>query len=160
MGRRIWRRLKNEKGQSFVEFTLLLPMALILILGVVDLGKATSYWLDSSHLANDAARYAAVNSCPGCDPTDPYALPTAIKSKAETDQLKTTTTVCIWDLTGDLWQKGDEIYVRVSSPYDFLHFLNLASRTVTGKSNMRLEKTWVTPPDTNPYGVGPDVPCS
>src|SRR5437868_10432916 len=88
---KIMRRLKGEKGQSFVEFTLVLPIALVLILGVVDLGRATSYWLDSSHLANDAARYAAVNSCPGCNPSNPFALPTAIKNRAETGQLQTAT---------------------------------------------------------------------
>ena len=64
--RAILRRLRGERGQSFVEFTLIIPIAMVLILGVVDLGKATSYWLDSSHLANEAARAAAVGSCPGC----------------------------------------------------------------------------------------------
>jgi hypothetical protein len=173
MGRGIWRRLRNEKGQSFVEFSLLVPMALVLILGVVDLGRGTSYWLDSSHLANEAARSAAVHGCPNdpitpgaCDPNDPSsdgyvrAFVTAVKNQAQTSQLRADVTVCIWDLTGNSWMKGDEIHVSVSSLYNFLPFLDLASHTVTGRSSMRLETEWLpAKPTTNPYGVGPNLPC-
>jgi hypothetical protein len=166
------RRLRDERGQSFVEFSLILPIALVLILGVVDLGRATSYWLDSSHLANEAARAAAVNSCPQdplspgtCSPSDPTpdgyarAFVTAIKNQAETAQLRNDVTVCIWDLDGSSWAKGDRIHVAVSSLYNFLPFLHLLSRTVTGRSSMRLETDWLTKPTTNPYGVGANLPC-
>jgi Flp pilus assembly pilin Flp len=109
---RIRRRLRDERGQSFVEFTLLLPMALVLILGVVDLARATSYWLDSSHLANEGARAAAVHSCPAAPPvlppgvsppdcTTPSAsngLPKALWIQGQTPQLRDKLTVCIWDL--------------------------------------------------------------
>jgi hypothetical protein len=177
MGRRIWRQLRNEKGQSFVEFSLLAPMALVLILGVVDLGRATSYWLDSSHLANVGARAAAVNGCPpapppsppGCvDPSAPDGLPKALWIQAETQQLKGKLTVCIWDLdpsgvpraTGLPWLKKDEIRITVRSKFTFIPFLKLVDRTVTGRSSMRLETNWGTSPATNPYGwtygAGPD----
>jgi hypothetical protein len=170
MGRRILQRLRDEKGQSFVEFTLLAPMALILILGVVDLGRATSYWLDSSHLANVGARAAAVNSCPaapppsppGCaTPSDPSGLPKALWIQAEAPQLKGRLTVCIWDLDpssgvprpdGQPWLKKDEIRVTVRSKFTFIPFLKLVDRTITGRSSMRLETDWVTSPATNPYG--------
>lgn len=178
MRRRILRRFGNETGQSFVEFTLILPIAVVLILGVVDLGKATSYWLDSSHLANEAARSAAVNGCPqepldpgSCvdpsSPTYPDDFATAILNQAETTQLKNDATVCIWDYdstgalrpNGQPWQSGDELHVAVSSRYDFIPMLHLASVSVTGRSTMRLEKDWATTPTTNPYGVGHDLPC-
>jgi hypothetical protein len=150
---RIRRRLRNDSGQSFVEFTLVVPLALVMLLGVVDLGKAMSYWLDSSHLANEAARYAAVQSCPACTPPNMLGLPAAIKDQAETSQLKAATSVCIEDLTGPSWALGDTVKVTVSSPYDFLHLLNLASITVKGTSTMRIERDWQPPlPSTNPFG--------
>jgi TadE-like protein len=169
MGRRIWRRLRNEKGQSFIEFALVAPMALVLILGVVDLGRATSYWLDSSHLANVGARAGAVNGCPpapppsppGCvDPSAPDGLPKALWIQAETPQLKGKLTVCIWDLDpsgaprtpGSPWLKKDEIRITVRSKFTFIPFLKLVDRTVTGRSSMRLETNWGTSPATNPYG--------
>jgi Flp pilus assembly protein TadG len=51
MRNRIPWRLRDDRGQAFTEFTLILPIALVLIFGVIDLGKAISYWLDSGHLA-------------------------------------------------------------------------------------------------------------
>jgi hypothetical protein len=169
-GIRKW--LEDSRGQSFVEFALILPIAMLLVFAVVDLGKATSYWLDSSHLANEAARSAAVNGCPTdplsplspCNPGDPVpnayvdALVTAIKNQAETTQLRGDVNVCIWDLTGNAWAKNDEIHLEVSSLYTFLPILNVLSHTVTGRSTMRLETTWLSPPTANPYGVGP-TPC-
>lgn len=146
-GRR-WRRLRNENGQSFVEFTIILPIALVLILGVVDLGKATSYWLDSSHLANEAARYAVVNSCPD---GPPCAVPLVqqIKNQAETSQLQSDVQVCVKYLDplpgvtppdGD-GSVGHRLQVTVKSTYNFLSFLHLAPITITGKSDMRIEQT-------------------
>jgi Flp pilus assembly protein TadG len=158
------RRLLKETGQSFVEFTIILPVAAILIFGVVDLGKAISYWLDSSHLANETARYAVVDRCPSpCTPSDATGLPAAIKAQAETAELKNATSVCIQDRTAMAsgsppWTSGHQLEVTVSSPYDFLHILNLASRTVTGKSTMRIEKDWSSPPLANQIGIGPDYP--
>jgi Flp pilus assembly pilin Flp len=181
MGRRIRQRLRDENGQSFVEFTLLVPIALVLILGVVDLGRATSYWLDSSHLANEGARAAAVQSCPsapppsppGCAiPSDPSGLPKALWLQAESPQLKDNLTVCIWDLypsvdpltgapnplagqprpTGDAWLRGDELRITVGSTFHFIPFLELADQRVTGRSSMRSETDWSTSPATNPYG--------
>jgi hypothetical protein len=167
---RIWRRLRSEKGQSFVEFSLVAPMALVLILGVVDLGRATSYWLDSSHLAGVGSRAASVNGCPpapppsppGCvNPSAPDGLPKALWVQAETPQLKGKLTVCIWDLdpssgvpraAGVPWLKNDEIRVTVRSTFKFIPFLKLVDRRVTGRSSRRLETNWGTSPSTNPYG--------
>jgi hypothetical protein len=173
-------RLRDDQGQSFVEFTLLLPIALILIFGVVDLARATSYWLDSSHLANEGARAAAVQSCPpappasppGCAvPSDPDGLPKALWIQGQTPQLRDKLTVCIWDLhpatdstgaadplagqprlDGEPWTKRDEIRVTVRSTFTFIPFLKLVDRTITGRSSMRLEADWTTSPATNPYG--------
>jgi len=58
-------RLWSERGQTFVEFALILPLLLILVFGVLDLGKALGYKNDLTNLANQAARAAAVNQCPG-----------------------------------------------------------------------------------------------
>jgi Flp pilus assembly protein TadG len=184
MRRRIRQRLRSEKGQSFVEFAIILPVALVLIFGVVELGKVTSYWLDSSHLANEAARYAAVDSCPlsACATNDATAVPAAIKSEAETSDLKKCTTVYLQDLTGQpasgpfqvmsglgYWQKGDAIRVIVASTWgvpvlnSVLPLLkpgsHLADIDVTGKSAMRLESTWSSPPTGNQIVSPPSATC-
>jgi hypothetical protein len=61
------RRLRECDGQAIVELAVVLPVILILILAIVDIGKAYGYQNDQTHLANEAARFASVASCgSGC----------------------------------------------------------------------------------------------
>ena len=55
---------QGEKGQATVEFAIVLPLVLLLIAGVIEFGKAFNYWLTLNHLANEGARWAAVNKIP------------------------------------------------------------------------------------------------
>jgi Flp pilus assembly protein TadG len=55
----------SESGVALVEFALVLPLLLVLLLGVLDFGKGFNYWIDETHLANEAARFAVVNKNPG-----------------------------------------------------------------------------------------------
>ena len=67
--RRLLSRGRDEDGQALVEVALALPIILIVILGIVDFGRAVNYWNDENHLAEIGARYAAVGSLPSNDPT-------------------------------------------------------------------------------------------
>src|SRR5436190_20560541 len=96
-----WRRFAaDERGVALVEFVLVFPIVLVLLLGMIDVGKAVNYWNDETHLANEAARYAAVNKNPGPQST----LNQSILNQADTTELKnggTTSlpageTICIW----------------------------------------------------------------
>src|ERR671924_2194372 len=55
----------EDRGTSVTEFALVLPLLLVLILGMIDFGKAINYWIDQTHLANEGARLAVVNKNPG-----------------------------------------------------------------------------------------------
>ena len=58
----------GERGQAMVEFALVLPLLLLLIFGIFDFGRAINYWIDATHMSNEAARYAAVGNTPtGCE---------------------------------------------------------------------------------------------
>src|SRR5437870_11459882 len=63
--RRALRRCRDERGVALTEMALVLPLLLLLILGMVDFGKAINYWIDNTHLANEGARLAVVNSNAG-----------------------------------------------------------------------------------------------
>ena len=63
---RLAQRLRAAEGQAIVELAVVLPVILILILSVVDIGKAYGYQNDETHLANEAARFAAVGPCGSC----------------------------------------------------------------------------------------------
>ncbi len=59
--KRPWFRRKGAKslGQSLVEFTVLLPVLMIMISGLIEFGIMLNYYLDVIDAAREAARYAS-----------------------------------------------------------------------------------------------------
>jgi hypothetical protein len=55
---------KYFRGQTLIEFALVLPIALLLILGFFDLGRAVFYYSSLTNAVREAARYAIVNASP------------------------------------------------------------------------------------------------
>lgn len=52
----------GDKGQSLVEFALVLPVLALLLMGIIDLGRIISAQLIVSEAARDAARYASIGN--------------------------------------------------------------------------------------------------
>ena len=55
----------RERGAAAVEFALLLPVLVILLLGIIDFGLYYYNNLQLTHAARDAARYLSVNNQAG-----------------------------------------------------------------------------------------------
>lgn len=64
-------RRERERGQALVEFALIVPLFLMIVVGVIQFGVALNFWLDMQRIANQGARWAVVNAYPGCDRTAP-----------------------------------------------------------------------------------------
>lgn len=130
---------RNEAGAALVEFVLVLPLVLLLLLGMLDLGKAFNYWIDETHLANEGARFAAVNKNPGPG----VSLQESIKSQADSDELRDALEVCI-SFPGAGAVVGEPVEVTVRSTYTFLGFiadrLGVTDKTIASTSTMRLER--------------------
>jgi Flp pilus assembly protein TadG len=157
---------------ALVEFALVLPLILLLLLGMIDVGKALNYWNDETHLANEAARAAAVNRSPVPGTT----INDAVKNESDSAELRNGGTssisspgvrICIWfpnnthasDDPARDHAKGDPVEVKVSAKYNWLAYLVgrglRASSTITSTSRMRLEKPFKTgATDTNDYTTG------
>ena len=56
---RLFRNSKIRRAQSLVEFTVLLPVLLIMLSGVIEFGFMLNYYLDIIDAARDTARFAA-----------------------------------------------------------------------------------------------------
>ena len=156
-------QLADETGVALVEFVLVLPLLLVLLLGMIDVGKAVNYWNDETHLANEAARFAAVDNSPTKNPDGtPTAksLNAAILGQADTTELKnggTTSlpaaeTICIWFpnkhtpvVAGD-YAAGQPVQVVVTAQYHWLGYLVgkglLPTSTLRATSTMRLEQSY------------------
>lgn len=52
---------KSERGAVAVEFALLLPVLLLLVIGIMEFGRAYNIQVSASEGAREGARYAAVN---------------------------------------------------------------------------------------------------
>lgn len=72
---RIFSGHRHRRGQSLVEFALVLPILLILMLGILDFGRAIAAYNSVSNGARSGARVAIVNQ-------DFDAIETAIESEA------------------------------------------------------------------------------
>jgi Flp pilus assembly protein TadG len=145
--------MADERGVALVEFALVLPLLLVLLLGMIDVGKAVNYWNDETHLANEAARYAAVYKNPGPQST----LNQSILNQADSNELKNGNTtsipfndrikICIWFPTGN-FTAGQPVQVVVTAKYHWLGYLVgkglLPSSTLRATSTMRLEQSYTT----------------
>lgn len=54
--------MKREKGQSAVEFALVLPILLLVVCGIIDFGWMFYNQLSVENACREGARYACVNS--------------------------------------------------------------------------------------------------
>ena len=50
-----------DRGQALVEFALIIPIFILLLVGVFDVGRVVFASNDSSHAARDATRFASVS---------------------------------------------------------------------------------------------------
>lgn len=59
---KIRRHIQNNRGQSMVEFALLLPILLLLVLGIIEFGRVFNESLVVTAAAREGARSAAVGN--------------------------------------------------------------------------------------------------
>ncbi|MGO4383770.1 TadE/TadG family type IV pilus assembly protein [Specibacter sp. RAF43] len=55
------KRTGSERGAAAVEFALLLPILLLLVIGIMEFGRAFNVQISASNAAREGARYAAVH---------------------------------------------------------------------------------------------------
>jgi Flp pilus assembly protein TadG len=169
------RRFAGQRGTALVELALVLPLLMLLLLGMIDFGKAFNSWIDETHLANEGARLAAVNyGVAGCTNSNPdICLAQYVQQSADSPELKSGRTsnkyapaqnparVCISyplntaNSPATQGLIGDPVQVTVSVDYEWLSYLTTRAglpggkTPITGKATMRLEQ----PAPTNAVGT-------
>src|SRR4051812_42906198 len=143
--RHIRTRLAAEDGQSAIEFALVLPFVLVILLGFVDLGFVFNFWNDEQHLASSGARMAVVNRVPANPCATGDTLQAYIICQADsrtlrdggTSQIPNALQVCVDFPSGRL--AGQPVKVTVRTTYRFFPGLGLSDVLLTGSATMRLE---------------------
>src|SRR5581483_10670738 len=67
---RAWAHIRAERGQAAVEFALVLPLLLVLLLGIVQFGIAFSHYVTLTDAARVGARKAITVRIGGTSPDD------------------------------------------------------------------------------------------
>ncbi len=136
---------RRDSGAALTEFALVLPVLLTLLLGMVEFGRLFNYWLDETHLANQGARWAAVNKNPGGS----TSLQSYIRQQAAPELRDGSSSVtqplqvCIAFPSGAT--VGQPVRVTAAAKFNFIPFLSerigVAQVTFTGAATMRVEST-------------------
>jgi Flp pilus assembly protein TadG len=156
------RSAKDSRGTALAELALVLPLLLVLIMGMLDFGKAFNEWIDETHLANEGARLAAVGYLADatCAANPNVCIAQQIQGDANIRELKTgrpvtpyagaqaAARVCISYPTNPATTThglvGDPVQVTVATTYHWLNYLvnrvKLAATPIVGKATMRLER--------------------
>jgi Flp pilus assembly protein TadG len=127
------RGIRGERGQSLVEFALVLPVLLFIFMGIFDFGRVMFLYSQLSNGAREAARYGAVT---GLNPMAPQYLDcngirNAVTSRFGLPQTVTVTiqydngqsiifTNCDSSRSPDAIVSGNRIRVTVSSQVRFV----------------------------------------
>jgi hypothetical protein len=152
----------RESGQAMVEFALVLFPLLLVVVGIIQFGIGLNYWLDMQRIANQGARWAAVNcgqssSTPtSFNPCSP-SLQQTLEDQALTQGLKNSVCVEISypsKTTAPAYSGenvGDPVKVRLKSDFDLLPILGVGSLKLGADATMRLEQ--------KPDDVSATLPC-
>jgi len=121
----------DERGQSLVELALVLPLLLLLVVGIIDFGRAYNNYIIITNAAREGARAASHF------PDQPEYVKTVVRQEAADSGLDAeaiSITISGGALSGDM--------IEVSAEYDFDtilgSFVGPAYSTLTLRSSTRM----------------------
>lgn len=133
---------RRRRGQSLVEFALVLPLFLLILAAIVDFGMGLATSITVTNAAREGARLGAVNPSPSVIEARVRSVATGLDGSR-----LTVSTSCLElsgstyaTCTGALWESGDSMIV--SATYDYQVIWPLAFGTVIPLSSsveMRVE---------------------
>ncbi len=122
MGRRLF-GLPRREGQAAVEFLLILPLFLLFLALLVDLGIFMYEWVSVANAVREGARFGAVNCGTGrCDAAQIVQRVVERSGGILTTQDQI---VVVWvdnNGNGRNYDRGDSVAVSARHPYSFLFF--------------------------------------
>jgi Flp pilus assembly protein TadG len=130
---RILRRVRGQRGAVAVEFALILPVLLLIVIGTIEFGRVYSQFQVFNGAAREGARCAAVKSTPFSD-CDIQTRIDQAASPYEPDVDATVSVLCT-DLT-----VGDPVTVTWPQTFDLnIPFWSELTITRTIESTFRCE---------------------
>jgi hypothetical protein len=135
-------RRSREDGQALVEFALIAPLFLLIVVGMIQFGIALNYWLDLNRIANQGARWAVVDKYPDCPEEPGCTLQRHLELQAVSTGLDPTIEICFVD--SEDGAVGEPVRVRAVHNFNFSVIVNQIGFQLKGEATMRIEQD----PDT------------
>ncbi len=129
--------MKDDRGQTLVEFALIVILLLAILFGIMEFGRAWFYSNDLTNGVRAAARYGAVLYPFDADRVDAYLRDEIAQHM---DDTKAITSITVFDKddgsekSPETIRRGDTIEVTVTYNFDFLvgsYFLEIFSKGAT-----------------------------
>lgn len=125
---------RSEKGQALIEFTIILPILLLLLFGIMEFGRIYSTGLIMNHVAREGVRIGSTGA------SDSQIIEVIKNSSPTLDSTQLAISIMPEQL---LRIRGEELTVSVSYPVrvlaPFISVITGETVTVSGYSVMRIE---------------------
>ena len=151
--------IKSEQGQTMVEFAIVAPILLMLILGIIQLGVLFNNYITLTDAARAGARQAAVGrSLPAPESTTISKTQTSAANLASQSQANGQTCsnaippaasakLCVFvcsessgTCTAPSWAQGSDVTVKATYPYDFsIMGISFAAGMLSSQTTERVE---------------------
>lgn len=126
--------LKDQKGQALVEFAIVLPILLLLVMGILQFGMMLNSYLTIENAAREGARTGIIGS------SDSEIQNLIISTSPNLDPAKLKVTITP---SGAVRKPGDTLTVKVTYNYELIVPIisNLFNDVVVlnGQTSMRVE---------------------
>ncbi len=125
--------IRSDRGQTMVEFALVVPVLCLVIFGIIQCGVLFNNYITLTDATRVGARKAAVSR----QTADPVGLAVAATKNAASGLTTPPLTVTV---TATAWSPGADVSVEATYPYS-LNILGIvvASGTLKSKTTERVE---------------------
>jgi Flp pilus assembly protein TadG len=147
--------MRQERGQAMVEFAIVLPVLILILLGILYFGRYENYSSQETHLAEQAVRWAAIDVNPATSPT---SLQTFVQSQASSElrlgdsDVSTPAKVYLYYPSGSSNAVGNPVRACITATVQ-LPFLGTSAQIVQS-AEMRIEQAIPPPPAPPPWTTG------
>ncbi|WP_035787822.1 TadE/TadG family type IV pilus assembly protein [Clostridium ljungdahlii] len=105
----ILKNLKNEKGQALVEFAIILPILLLIVMGIVQFGMVINSYITIENASREGARAGIIGS------TDQEIQYLIVTTSPNLDPKNLTVTITPSESSR---RSGDSLIVKVTYKYN------------------------------------------
>lgn len=119
-------RVRAERGAAAVEFALVLPILLLIMLAIIEFGRAYNAQISLTHAARETARYMAIDKDWGVAAAKGVAAAPSVDLALS--NFATSTNTC---------PKGTDVHITVSYDLKTITGFGGGKMSLSGKAAMR-----------------------